>query len=74
MGRLAEGNSGQADLGMQYYNDGIANANRTTDPTGAKEVLYGAVMNLHVQRPQKDSAAIKKRGVTSSAKDSASLR
>ncbi len=57
MGRLAE-NSGQPDLGLRYYNDGIANANRTTDPTAAKEVLFGAVLDLHAA--QKDSAAIKK--------------
>ncbi|HUO07111.1 MAG TPA: tetratricopeptide repeat protein, partial [Phycisphaerae bacterium] len=57
MGRLAE-TSGQADLALRYYNDGINSANRTTDPTAAKEVLYGAVLTLHAAR--KDAAAIKK--------------
>lgn len=57
MGKLAE-NSGQPGLSMRYYNDGIANANRTTDPTGAKEVLYGAVLNLRAS--QRDPEGIKK--------------
>ncbi len=43
MGRLAE-KSGQPDLALRYYNDGISSTNRVTDPTAAKEALYGAVL------------------------------
>ena len=57
MGRLAE-KTGQADLALRYYADGITAANRLTDPTAAKESLYGAV--LAVDALKKDTAAIKK--------------
>jgi tetratricopeptide (TPR) repeat protein len=57
MGRLAE-TSGQSDLALRYYSDGLASTNRVTDPAAAKESLYSAVLALEASR--KDAAALKK--------------
>jgi tetratricopeptide (TPR) repeat protein len=56
MGRLAE-TSGQPDLALRYYTDGLAATNRVTDPTAAKESLYAAVLSLNAAR--KNAAAVK---------------
>ncbi len=57
MGRLAE-TSGQPDLALRYYNDGLSSTNRVTDPTAAKQELYTAILALNTSR--KDAAGLQK--------------